>query len=133
MSSEQFQQLLDSIGEMESRFELLWKDVHESQTQAMQEVVKSLQQQGGYTFQKGNEIQYKFNAEVDDTLQKAKRDIATLADDIQEAQRPALRKAQESLDEGITAITTRKKRIKLEDHSEFGWNMVACMSKINQQ
>ena len=51
-------------------------------------------------------------------------DVATLADDIQESQCPALRKAQESLDEGITAIATRQKRIKLVDRSEFGWNVV---------
>ena len=66
--------------------------------------MKNLKQQGGYTFwKKGNEFQFKFNTAVEDTLQKARRDIPALTDSIDDGQCPVLRKAQDSIDEGITA------------------------------
>ena len=52
MSAKQFKKLLDSIGQMELRFYQIQKYVYESQSQALQEVVKNLKQQGGYIFKR---------------------------------------------------------------------------------
>ena len=63
---------------------------------------------------KENEIQYKFNSKLQDSLKKAKIHLET----------NAVEKAKESLTEGTLLLTNRQKLILLADKSEFGWKTV---------
>lgn len=63
---------------------------------------------------KGNEVQYKFNAKIQDSIDEAKSYLESNAVD----------KAKESLTEGTSLLTERQKLILLPDKSEFGWKTV---------
>ena len=62
---------------------------------------------------KGNEVQYKFNAKIQDSIDEAKSYLESNAVD----------KAKESLTEGTSLLTERQKLL-LADKSEFGWKTV---------
>ena len=59
---------------------------------------------------KGNEIQFKYNSKLQDSLEEAKAHLQT----------NAVEKAKESLTEGTLLRTNRQKLILLADKSEFG-------------
>ena len=63
---------------------------------------------------KGNEVQYKFNAKIQDSIDEAKSYLESNAVD----------KAKESLTEGTSLLTERQKLILLADKSEFDWKTV---------
>ena len=63
---------------------------------------------------KGNEIQYKFNLTLQDTLDEVKSHLESNAVD----------KAKSSLSEGTSMLSERQKLILLADKSEFGWKTV---------
>ena len=63
---------------------------------------------------KGNEVQYKFNAKIQDSIDEAKSYLESNAVD----------KAKESLTEGTSLLTERQKLVLLADKSEFGWKTV---------
>ena len=129
----QFQQLMraitDSREQMEAKFAKLRDDMSSSQEQATQEVVKTFKQQNEYSFKKkGNQIQFQFNSALEASLQVAKKELAKL--ELTEGQgNAALKRASESLEEGITAISDRQKKIKLADRSDYGWEMVSAYEK----
>lgn len=77
--------------------------------------VKKLRREEPESFKrKGNEIQYKFNSKLQDSLEEAKTHLET----------NAVEKAKESLTEGTLLLTNRQKLILLADKSEFGWKTV---------
>ena len=59
---------------------------------------------------KGNKVQFKFNAKIQDSIDEAKSYLESNAVD----------KAKESLTEGTSLLTERQKLILLADKSEFG-------------
>ena len=63
---------------------------------------------------KGNEVQYKFNDKIQDSIDEAKSYLEYNAVD----------KAKESLTEGTSLLTERQKLVLLADKSEFGWKTV---------
>ena len=63
---------------------------------------------------KGNEVQYKFNAKIQDSIDEAKSYLESNAVD----------NAKESLTEGTSLLTERQKLVLLADKSEFGWKTV---------
>ena len=63
---------------------------------------------------KGNEIQYKFNSKLLDTLEVVKSDL----------EMNAVEKVKASLSEGTSLLSERQKLILLADKSEFGWKTV---------
>ena len=63
---------------------------------------------------KGNEVQYKFNAKIQDSIDETKSYLESNAVD----------KTKESLTEGTSLLTERLKLILLADKSEFGWKTV---------
>ena len=63
---------------------------------------------------KGNEFQYKFNAEVIDCFDDCKNHLDSNAVD----------KAKESISEGMSMLGERQKLILLADKSEFAWKTV---------
>ena len=77
--------------------------------------VKKLRREEPKSFKrKGNEIQYKFNSKLQDSLEEAKTYLET----------NAVEKAKESLTEGTLLLTNRQKLILSADKSEFGWKTV---------
>ena len=77
--------------------------------------VKKLRREEPKSFKrKWNEIQYKFNSKLQDSLEEAKTHLET----------NAVEKAKESLTKGTLLLTNRQKLILLADKSEFGWKTV---------
>ena len=77
--------------------------------------IKRLRREEPKSFKReGNEVQYKFNSKLQDTLVEAKSHLETNAVD----------KAKASLSEGMSMVTERQKLILLADKSEFGWKTV---------
>ena len=77
--------------------------------------IKKLRREEPKAFKrKGNEIQYKFNSKLQDTLDEAKSHLEA----------NAVEKAKASLSEGTSILTERQKLILLADKSEFGWKTV---------
>ena len=77
--------------------------------------IKKLRREEPKSFKrKGNEIQYKFNSKLQDTLDETKSHLEASAVD----------KAKASLSEGMSMVTERQKLILLADKSEFGWKTV---------
>ena len=77
--------------------------------------IKRLRREEPKSFKrKGNEIQYKFNSKLLDTLEEAKSHIEV----------NAVEKVKASLSEGTSLLSERQKLILLADKSEFGWKTV---------
>ena len=77
--------------------------------------VKKLRREEPKSFKrKGNEIQYKFNSKLQDSLEEVKTHLET----------NVVEKAKESLTEGTLLLTNRQKLILLADKSESGWRTV---------
>ena len=76
MLSKQFQQLIEEIkqtwSEMQDKIGKLQEKVSASQDDAAQKIVKKLKADWGYTFwKKEHEQQFRFNADIDEHIQKA--------------------------------------------------------------
>ena len=77
--------------------------------------IKKLRREEPKSFKrKGNEIQYKFNLKLQDTLDEVKSDLESTA----------VYKAKSSLSEGTSMLSERQKLILLADKSDFGWKTV---------
>ena len=77
--------------------------------------IKRLRREEPRSFKrKGNEIQYKFNSKLLDTLEEAKSHLEV----------NAVEKVKASLSEGTSLLSDRQKLILLADKSEFGWKTV---------
>ena len=76
MLSEQFEKLMDKIKqalvEMQEKIGKLQEEVAANQVDAAQKIVKKLKADCGYTFRKkGQEQQFRFNADINEHIQKA--------------------------------------------------------------
>ena len=77
--------------------------------------IKKLRREEPKSFKrKGNEIQYKFNLKLQDTLDEVKSHLES----------NAVHKAKSSLSEGTSILSERQKLVLLADKSEFGWKTV---------
>ena len=77
--------------------------------------IKKLRREEPKSFKcEGNEIQYKFNLKLQDTLDEVKSHLESSAVD----------KAKSSLSEGTSMLSERQKLILLADKSDFGWKTV---------
>ena len=77
--------------------------------------IKRLRREEPKSFKrKGNEIQYKFNSKLQDTLEEGKSHLEV----------NAVEKVKASLSEGTSLLSERQKLILLADKSEFGWKTV---------
>ena len=94
MSSKQFERLMDEIkqtrAEMQEKIGKLQEEVAATQDDAAQKIVKKLKADRGYTFRKkGHEQQFRFNADINEHIQKA-RDEAEKIEPSSAAERKAL-------------------------------------------
>ena len=86
----------------------------EAADEQLRQVKKLRREEPKSSKRKGNEIQYKFNSKLQDSLEEAKTHLET----------NAVEKAKESLTEGTLLLTNRQKLVLLADKSEFGWKTV---------
>ena len=70
---------------------------------------------------KGNEEQAVFNAKLDEKVAKAEAELPGAGP----STTPAVQRAMDALKEGQRLLTERQKLIKIADHSEYGWGVVA--------
>ena len=109
--------ITDSVAEMK-------RDVAEVQRSASQEVVAHLNKSSYQFRKKGNEVQFQFNSTVEESMNAARKEIKKVQPATTE-EKEAVKKATIHLDEGIRAIETRQKHIKVADRSEYGWVTVS--------
>ena len=110
--------------DLRKRLDHLEREVASGQEDATQRVIKRLKEDRTLVFRKkGNERQFLFNDDVKDQLDAVGKHLDQL-EPPSEAQRESLQKAKEELSKGLVLIAGRKKRIKIADHSEFGWSTV---------
>ena len=107
------------------KLDRLEKEVAAGQEETAQLVVKRIKRDSTQPqFQrKGNEKQFTFNAEVNDSIQAA----VGLLDKLKPEQSQAaaiLKSAKEQLQEGSKAIAEWQKLIRFADRSEYGWGAV---------
>ena len=108
---------------MKQRLDQLEKDVSAKNEETTERVVKRLKRARTHEFKrKGNEKQFEFNEEVKDRMETASAHLAKLPKETQEI--PGLKSAAEELSEGIQALHTRQKLIRLADRSDLGWAVV---------
>ena len=100
--------LLDQISKLVKRASV------EAADEQLREI-KKLRREEPKSFKwKGNELQYKFNAKLQDFFEEAKSHLEVNAID----------KAKETLAEGTSLLAERLKKILLADKSDFGWKTV---------
>ena len=91
-----------------------------AQEKTSQDVVKKI---GNITYQfknKGHEHRYHFKCGVEEAINSTRTDLESLNPN----EKAALQSANAKLDEGIKALATKQKHIKIVDHSDHGWRMV---------
>ena len=77
-----------------------------------------------YQFQKkGNEMQFKFNQEVEESIESTKKELEKMAPS-DSGERATLSRATDLLEESASALKTQQKHIKVADRSRFGWGTV---------
>jgi len=77
-----------------------------------------------YQFRKkGNEMQFKFNVEVEESIASAKKELEKMAPS-DPGEKASLSRAAEYLDEGASALRIRQKHIRVADRSRFGWGVI---------
>ena len=126
----EIQQILSAISNLDKKFfssiAKLQKEVTTGQEETSQEVVKRITKRA-YQFQKkGNEAQFMFNSTVEEHIETVKKEMAKVLPSAAADQKTALTKAMTKLNEGTKVIAVRQKHIKIADHSELGWGVVAA-------
>ena len=119
----------ESQQQITAKLDRLEQDVATGQEETLQLVAKRLKRDPEYQFrQKGNEKQFLFNEEVNDSIQSA----ASLLEKIKPtvAQYTAiLKSAKEQLQQSTKAISECQKLIRLADRSEYGWQLVEAYQR----
>ena len=92
----------------------------EVQEQTSQELASKLNKSSYQFCQKGNEVQFCFNANLEDSLGSAKKDLEQLLPNYN-GQKDALNRSVNHHDGGMKAITKRQKQIKVANRSDYGW------------
>ena len=106
------------------KFEVDLESTKESQEEATERTLKQIKRDRPLQFQwKGHEEQYRFNADVQDHVASASRQLEKLAPP--EKEKPILEKAIKELQEGASSLAERQKHIRLADQAENGWDAVA--------
>ena len=112
-----------SQAELKDRMDQLEREVATSNEERTEWVVKRLKWARSQEFKrKSNEKQFDFNEEVKDRVEAASAHIAKLPKEMQE--HPSLVSATEEVKEGMKALHTCQKLIRLADRSELGWAVV---------
>jgi len=107
--------LLDQISKLVAdSVESIKRSSEEAADDQLREIKKLCREEPKVFKRKGNEIQYKFNSKLQNSLDDVKSHLEANAVD----------KAEASLSEGTSLLTERQKLILLADKSEFGWKTV---------
>ena len=123
-SGAQFAQLLAAIENNRERMDVqlaeMRMEMRQSQDEAAAKAVKRVRRDKAYVYRKkGNEEQAHFNHQVEEVVADATAELTAAGSS------PAIGRAQEVLAKGEKLLLERQKIIKIADHSEFGWGVVA--------
>ena len=130
MDPAQFKELMDAISKSRSDLEVkihdLKKDVHTVQDKISHDLAQRISQ-GNYQFKrKGNEVQFNFNAGVEESVSLACRELKNITP-TGDKQQEALKKADIFLDEGMKSLEKRQKHIKVVDRSKAQWSTMTAI------
>ena len=105
--------------------DLQWA-VTDAQAEATKKVVQKLDEERGFQFKKkGNEKQFRFNQTIAHHIDTAKEELTKIdKGSVNPATAKLLEVVQEELDKGSKEISTRQKKIRIADQSEFSWATV---------
>ena len=119
----------ESQRQITAKLDRLEQDVATGQEETLQLVAKKLKRDPEYQFhRKGNEKQFVFNEEVNDSIQSAASFLEKIKPTA--AQDTAiLKSAKEQLQQGTKAISERQKLIRLADRSDYGWQLVEAYQR----
>jgi len=111
--------------ELTSKLNRLERDVAAGQEETAQLIVKQIQWEPTQPpfKRKGNERQFVFNVQVNDSVQTAVGLLEKIKPEQQQAA-AILKTTKEQLEEDMKAITERQKLIRFADHSPYGWGVV---------
>jgi len=113
-----------SLEEKLRKFEEDLESTKESQEEATERALKRIKRDRPLQFQrKGHEEQYRFNADIQDHVASASRQLDKLAPPDKE--KPIVEKAIKELQEGASSLSERQKHICFADQAENGWAAVA--------
>ena len=131
MDDEKYKTLFDAINsskqEVEGKLTEFWKEMTQAQQRTLQELASKLNKSPYQFRRKGNEVQFQFNATMEDSIGATKKKLSQFVDSLttsSEGQKESLKRTIAHLDDGIKAITKRQKHIKIADHSDYGWATV---------
>ena len=132
MDEDRYKALMDAITnskqEVEGKLTELRKEVTEALQRTSQELGTKFNMSLYQFRRKQNEVQFHFNDTLGESISAAKKEFSQLADGFattsSEAQKAALKRTENHLNEGIEAITKRQKHIKVANHSDYGWATV---------
>lgn len=71
-------------------------------------------------------MQYLFNKTIKEHVKMVKKELAKVMPTLTEEQQLWVKKAVSEFDKGMKAITTRQRHIRIADHLELGWSVVAA-------
>ena len=127
MDEDRYKALMDAITnskqEVEGKLTELRKEVTQAQQQTSQELASNPSSISHRTNFKKKGTKY-----MGESISAVKKELSQLADGLattsSEAQKAALKRTANHLDEGIKAITKRQKHIKVADRSDYSWATV---------
>ena len=113
-----------SLEEKLHKFEADLESTKESQEEATERALKRIKRDRPLQFQrKGHEEQFRFNADIQDHVATASRQLEKLAPP--DKDKPIIEKAVKELQEGASSLAERQKLIRFADRAENGWDAVA--------
>ena len=123
MDPGQFKEIMDVISKSRSDLEVKIhnqkKDVHTVQEKTSHDLAQRINQSNYQFKRKGNEVQFNFNASVEESVSSARRELKKITPTGDE-QKEALKKADVFLDKGMKSLEKRQKHIKVADRSDYG-------------
>jgi len=127
MEDEKFELLMSELRQMHEKFNKSLTEVKQEVATAQERTAKDLSHKLNRTsyqfWKKGHEMQYTFNLGVEESILSAQRELEKMAEAVQ-SWKESWKKATDYLDEGVSALKTRQKHIKVADCSDYGWGTV---------
>lgn len=121
VTAAQFAKLMYELWQTRAEMQVKIDQLQHSQDDATQRVVKKLKVDHNYTFKKHeNELQFRFNAELQENLKQVNAESLKIIVGI-DKERKALDTMKAELQEGLKSIITHQKLIKVANCSEYGW------------
>ena len=121
--NEHLEKLTKAKEKTQEQIALLQQEVTISQEESTKWIVRKLDDERKLSFKKvGNEKQFCFNQRLEQHLDAAQHKLSKIdTSSMNEEVKKMIEVAREELKEGQQEVVARQKRIRLADHSEYGW------------